>query len=216
MIHVSGLRVDYADGPAVCGVDLTVPPGTVLGVIGPRNAGKTTLLRAIAGLAQVSEGQITLSRGVPGPSADEPTATLGYMPAWPALYPELRVWECLDVLAADWSVPKHTRRDRIHEVIDTVGLGEKWNLTVRDLYARDRMLLAFGYAILQQPDVLLLDEPGMAADGMNCKTLGRLIRAEADRGAAVVLTNEALAPWETVFDDVLMLEGGEVVSGSMP
>lgn len=212
MIHVCGLQVDIEDGPAVRGVDLTVPPGAVVGIIGPRGSGKTSLLRAIAGLVEPSDGAITLGTGEGNAHDREDRPVIGYMPAQPALYPELRAWECLDVMAAAYPFSRTDRRERIHAVLESVGLRGRWDQPVRELFARERVLLAFALAILPLPEVLLLDAPAEDAPSADLVRLGRLITAEAKRGAAVLIACENLTRWEGVCDGVLVLEQGRVIT----
>jgi ABC-2 type transport system ATP-binding protein len=134
------------------------------------------------------------------------------MPARPALYPELLAWECLDAMAAAYPFSRSARRERIHQVIDAVGLHDQWDRPVQSLFARERVLLAFALAILPLPDVLLLDEPAADSPAADIARMGRLIAHEAERGAAVLIACESLARWEGVCDGVIVLARGRVVT----
>lgn len=188
-------------------LDLEVPSGTVVGFLGANGAGKTTVIRMLAGLLRPTSGRALLF----GTDAREPAARrrLGFMPADPSFLPQLTGRENLDLLAelGQWESP------------DRQWACELLSLTDADLHRQvggysSGMVQKLGLvqAMQHAPDVVILDEPANRLDPVSHHRFEDLVRAVADGGRTVLLSSHTLSEVEAVCDTIAMLRDGRLVS----
>lgn len=188
---------------AVDGVTWTPKPSTVTALVGPNGAGKSTLMRIAAGLVRPTSG--TIHRTDRRTSDDQR--------AWSALIEAPALYDGLSVrrnLAVHTALTGATRTD-VEEVVDETGISTVLARRAGHLSQGYRQRVALAIALLGSPRVVFLDEPTNALDPQSIIDLRHLIRALADRGAAVVVSSHLLRELEGVADHLLVLNAGRVL-----
>lgn len=168
---------------------LTVAPGRLVALIGPRGGGKTTLLR-VAGVAEPEDGTVTLG-GVP---VTDRSVDIGYLPVGDTVHPQLTVREALDYAAALRIADGREgvdRAARVDAVLAELRLGDRADTRVADLSTGERKRVACAVELVAQPAMLLLDEPGTGLDPALEERLMTMLRAVADQGRGVVVVTHA-------------------------
>ena len=214
VVEVRGLRVAFGPVVAVDGLDLTVRSGASVALVGRNGAGKSTTLRAVAGVVPPTAGDVRVS-GVAA-SAD-PTgvrAKVGYCPDVGGLIPRATPWEHLQLAAKLRGHPTGSWEQRADDLLDRFEL--------RD--AADRITAGFSHgmgrrmsvvlAAFVEPDALLLDEPFDGVDPLGVEATLSVIAEARLRGAAVVVSTHLLPLAVEASDEVLVLRQGRVVSAS--
>ena len=212
-IEVSGLRKSFGERAAITSVNLVVRPGTIHGLLGPNGAGKTTVLRALLGLVRPDAGQILVSGRVAAHS--EPRARLGVagFVESPAFYPTLSAVRNLELLA-DWDSAGAS--NRVEDLLAEVGLADRARSKVRGFSTGMRQRLGLAAALLNDPAVLVVDEPTTGLDPAGIRDLHGLLRKWREAGKTVLLSSHDLDEVEQLCDEVTVLRTGRVVySGSI-
>lgn len=216
MISVRGLRVDYEQTTAVWDLDLEIRPGEVYGLVGPNGAGKTSTIKAISGMIDATYGDIHIAGADVALYPEQAWKHLGYMPDFPPVYENLRVWEYLDVFAAAHLIPRRERSNRVHHWLEQVHLHDEWNTRVGDLSRGMCQRLVLAKTLLHEPKVLLLDEPASGMDPAARVQLRGILRDVARNGAAVLISSHILSELGDMCTSIGVMDRGRmVVSGSL-
>jgi ABC-2 type transport system ATP-binding protein len=216
LIHVKDLRVDYDTVCAVHDLSLEVGPGEVCGLIGPNGAGKTTTMRAILGLIEPTYGEINLAGVDMRERPRDACKVVAFMPDFPPMYDDLKVWEFLDLFANSYFIPRKERPGVIDRALDLVGLMEKKNEFVATLSRGMRQRVMLAKTLIPDPKVLLLDEPSSGVDPMGRITLKNILRRLAKEGKTVLISSHILAEMTEFCSSVAIMERGRmVVSGTV-
>ena len=207
VIEVRGLTV-VRDRPVLDGLDVTIGSG-VTGLLGPSGCGKSTLLRSIVGVQQVAGGDVRVL-GEPAGSAPL-RRRIGYVTQEPSVYDDLTVTENLRFFArvlgcADSEVDK---------AIDAVDLRSHANAQVRRLSGGQRSRASLAVALLDSPDLLVLDEPTVGLDPVLRRDLWVLFHKLADDGAAVLVSSHVMDEAERC-DHLLLMREGAILAHDTP
>jgi len=197
--------VRYGDKLALDHVTFRAVPGRVSAVVGGDGAGRTTLLRCLAGALAVDTGQVRLP----------PPLRIGYLSSGSGTYPDLSVAENLAFRAAAYRLPPAVARERSGEFLERAGLSGARDRLAGQLSGGMRQKLGVIAAMLHQPDLLVLDEPTTGVDPVSRSDLWWLITRAAASGAAVVLATSYLDEAERALD-VLALDAGRVLASGTP
>jgi iron(III) transport system ATP-binding protein len=207
-----GLVKRYGDTVAVDGIDLAVERGSLTALLGPSGCGKTTVLRTIAGLLAPDAGTITIDgREVAGPRTNVPPEkrAVGLVFQDYALFPHLSV--ARNVAYGISHLPRRERRERVHEVLDLVGLGDLHRRLPTALSGGQQQRVALARALAPSPDLVLLDEPFSGLDASLRATVREEVRSilRAAEATAIVVTHdqeEALS----LADRVAVMDAGRI------
>ncbi len=207
-----------SDKRIICALDqvsATCRSGIITGIIGPDAAGKTTLMRLLAGLLVPDEGAIkVLGLDVLQDSLPVQRA-LGYMPQRFGLYGDLTVQENLDLYADLQTVPDAERRDRYEELMRMTGLARFTGRLARDLSGGMKQKLGLACTLVRAPQLLLLDEPTVGVDPVSRRELWSIVyRLVKDEGLSVLLSTAYLDEAERCQDVILMHEGKILEQGA--
>jgi ABC-2 type transport system ATP-binding protein len=197
--------VRYGHKLALDHVTFRAVPGQVSAVVGGDGAGRTTLLRCLAGAMAVSSGQLRLP----------PPLRIGYQSAGSGIYPDLSVDENLAFRASAYQMPAAAARERSSEFVERAGLAGARDRLAGQLSGGMRQKLGVIAAMLHQPDLLVLDEPTTGVDPVSRADLWWLIARAAADGAAVVLATSYLDEAERAVG-VLALDNGRVLGSGTP
>ena len=194
--------------PAVRGVTFSVPQGTVFGLLGPNRAGKTTLVKLLLGLARVSAGEITrLGR----PLADRATlARVGYMHENHAFPRYLSAAEVLHFYGGLSGVPTMELRPRADKLLERVGLADRGREPISRFSKGMVQRLGLAQALINDPDLLILDEPTEGLD-LNGRELLRTVVNELKKaGKTVLLVSHVLPEVESLCDELAVVVSGKL------
>jgi ABC-2 type transport system ATP-binding protein len=211
MIRVRGLRVDYDGVCAVHDLSLEVDPGEVCGLIGPNGAGKTTTMRAMVGLIEPTFGEVELAGVDMGERPRDAGRVVGFMPDFPPMYDDLRVWEFLDLFAASYFIPRPLRRETVDRHLELVGLTEKRDAMVATLSRGMRQRVMLAKTLIPDPAVILLDEPASGLDPVGRINLKNVLKALGAGGKTVLISSHILAEMSEFCTSVAIMEKGRMV-----
>ncbi|HUQ44551.1 MAG TPA: ABC transporter ATP-binding protein [Candidatus Limnocylindria bacterium] len=209
-IEVTDLRKRYGQVDALAGLSMTVGRGEVFGFLGPNGAGKTTTVKILLGLARPTSGG---GKVLGAPMGDLATRRkVGYLPELFRYQPWLKAHEVLTLHAELMGLPRKRRRAAADEALVVVGLADRGGDLVGTFSKGMQQRLGLGTALLGDPALVILDEPTSALDPVGRVDVRQIVRAAADRGAAVFLNSHLLSEVEQVCDRVAILDHGRVVA----
>ncbi len=212
-IATDGLTKRFGDRVAVNSVDLKVREGTAFGLLGPNGAGKTTLIRMLVGLANPSEGSITvLGHKIPTEKL-EALSLVGAIVEEPRFYPFLNGRENLEIVA---SLRSRMAISNIDSALARVGLAKRAGDKVGGYSLGMRQRLGIARCLLVDPSLMILDEPMNGLDPPGILEIRALIRSLVEEGKTVLLSSHLLDEVEKTCDEVAILSQGSVLaSGSL-
>ena len=193
---------------AVDDVTFRVDRGEIFGLLGPNGSGKSTTIKIMLGLLRPTSGRIAVF-GKP-PTDVKTKARIGYLPEESYLYGFLDARETLDYYGKLFQLDPRTRKARIDELLDMVGLTAAANRPVRDYSKGMQRRIGIAQALINDPDLLILDEPTTGLDPLGTRQVKDLILELGRRGKTVILSSHLLADVEDVVDRMVILYGGRV------
>ncbi|MEJ2208033.1 MAG: ABC transporter ATP-binding protein [Anaerolineae bacterium] len=208
-IRTEDLQKRYGQVTALDGLTLTVEPGTVFGFLGPNGAGKTTTMRLLTGLAHPSGGRAWVAGQEVGHDGAV-AARIGYLSEEPAFYPWMTPGELLDHVGRLFGLPGQERRARGGELLDLVDLSRVARRRIGGFSRGMRQRLGLAQALVNRPEVLLLDEPVSALDPAGRKEVLELIGRLGSQ-CTVFMSTHILQDVERVCDTVAILNHGRLV-----
>lgn len=212
MLEIKDLHVSYGAVNAVRGLSLSAEPGKISLLLGSNGAGKTTSMRAISGLLKAKSGSVLLKgKEVLGQPAHKLVRQrLVMVPEGRSIFPSLTVEENLRMGA--YTVDRAAAQETLDSVHNRFPiLEERKDMPGGLLSGGEQQMLAFGRAMMAQPDVMLLDEPSMGlAPGMVDRVMTQ-VRRIADFGIAVLMVEQNAEAALSVSDDVYLMQRGEIM-----
>lgn len=201
--------------PALDGISGTIRPGVITGLAGPDGAGKTTLIRLMAGLLVPDRGTLNVLGRNPVTDTELLRPRIGYMPQKFGLYEDLSVLENLTLHADLRDVAGLTRKERFEQLLSFTDLNRFTDRLAGNLSGGMKQKLGLACALLGTPDLLLLDEPGVGVDPISRRELWKMVRELAGQGIAVVWSTAYLDEAEAC-DEVLLLSQGQLLYTGRP
>ncbi|NLW81783.1 MAG: ABC transporter ATP-binding protein [Desulfovibrionales bacterium] len=199
--------------PALDGISATIRSGIITGIVGPDGAGKTTLMRLMAGLLRKGAGDVAVLGLDPVDRTDELRLRVGYMPQKFGLYEDLSVIENLRLHADLRGLLGQERQATFARLLSFTDLHRFTDRMAGKLSGGMKQKLGLACALLGKPDLLLLDEPSVGVDPISRRELWRMVRELADGGMAVVWSTAYLEEAETCDEVILLHEGALLFSG---
>ncbi|WP_276257580.1 ABC transporter ATP-binding protein [Haloglomus litoreum] len=209
MIEVRDLRKEYGDFVAVEGSTFSVESGEVFGIIGPNGAGKTTTLKTLAGLLEPTAGEATVA----GFDAADPRMRqqLGFLPEESPLYEEMTPISYLTFFADLYDVDREVAETRIHDTLDRLDL-EYRERPLGDMSKGMKRKVAIARSLVNDPDVLVYDEPASGLDPLTTNYIIDFTRDLADEGKTVVFSAHNLYHVESICDRIAIMNEGRIVA----
>jgi ABC-2 type transport system ATP-binding protein len=204
-IEINAVSKRFGSVQAVSGLSFQVESGRVTGFLGPNGAGKSTTIRILLGLVHQDGGEATFGGRLYG-DLEEPSAQVGAVLEDASFHPGRSGRNHLRILAAAGGHPQ----ERVDEVLETVGLTEARNRRVKGYSMGMRQRLAIAAALLGDPEVLILDEPANGLDPPGIRWMRGLMRSEAARGRAVLVSSHLLSEVSQSVDDIVVISHGEL------
>lgn len=187
-------------------VELELEGGKVYGLQGPNGGGKTMLMRLVSGLIRATEGQVIIDGKQLGKDMDFPPS-MGLMIENPAFLPGYTGLKNLELLA---QLQGRVQTEQLRQTLSNVGLKPEDKRKYRKYSLGMKQRLGIAAAIMEQPDLILLDEPTNALDENGVEQICELIRRERDRGALIVMACHDAAILENISDEIFTVAEGKV------
>ena len=190
------------------GVDLEIRQGEIFGLLGPNGSGKSTTVKMLLGLLHPTRGHIEIFGHSP---RHVPTkARIGYLPEESYLYRFLNSQETLDFFGQLFHMSKKQRVERSAQLLEMVGLSQANTRAVGEFSKGMQRRIGLAQALINDPDLIILDEPTAGLDPLGCREVKDVILALAKRGKTIILTSHLLSDVEDVCDRVVIYYGGRI------
>ncbi len=193
---------------AVDGITFDVHQREIFGLLGPNGSGKSTTIKLILGLLRPTSGRLVVFGKRPSDVATK--KRIGYLPEESHLYPFLNARETLDYYAKLFELDRRTRTKRIDELLEMVGLAHAQFRPVREYSKGMARRIGIAQALINDPDLLILDEPTTGLDPIGTRQVKDLIIELGRRGKTVILSSHLLSDVEDVVDRMVILYGGKI------
>ncbi len=215
VIEVSGLKKTYRSTvgrtvTALDGIDFSVRPGEMFGLLGPNGAGKTTSVKILLGLTPATEGHARIE-GLPV-TDPESRRHVGYLPEGHKIPGYLTARQAMSIFGRMSGMESAAIQSRTALLLDRLGIGQWGDVRIRKFSKGMTQRLGLAMAMIHEPKVLLLDEPTDGVDPVGRREIRDVLRAEADRGCAVLLNSHLLSEIELTCDRVAVLRGGKTAA----
>ena len=216
ILSVVGLRKSYGDNEVVRGLDFAIGRGECFGLLGPNGAGKTTTLRCCLGLTDPNAGAITLV-GEPVPkSAREARVRVGVVPQMDNLDPDFTVVENLRIYGRYFRVPDALLHDRIPRLLEFAGLSTKGTSSIRTLSGGIKRRLTLARALINDPELLILDEPTTGLDPQARHLIWDGLRQLLTQGKTILLTTHFMDEAERLCSRLAVIDHGRMIASDTP
>jgi ABC-type multidrug transport system, ATPase component len=216
LISARGLGKRFGELVAVDGIDFDVARGEAFGFLGPNGAGKTSTMRMIACVSPVTSGTLTIFGQDPATRGVEIRARLGVVPQADTLDLELTVRENLVIFARYFGIPWAEGRRRADELLEFVQLKERSKDKVEDLSGGMKRRLTVARALINEPDLLLLDEPTTGLDPQARHLVWDRLYRLKQRGVTLVLTTHYMDEAEQLCDRLVVMDKAKIVAEGTP
>ena len=202
----------YDQTVAVDNVSFTIEPGELVGFLGPNGAGKTTMLKMLAGLLYPSRGDARVLGHVPWERADAYRRQFALLLGNKnQLWWDLPARESLELNAKIYGIPPDRFERTVAEMTEMLNVGEKLNVSVRELSLGERMKMELIASLLHQPKVLLLDEPTIGLDVVSQKVVREFLkRYNTTQQTTILLTSHYMADIQALCDRVIIIDHGKI------
>ena len=215
-VRLRGVTKRYGDLVAVDSIDLEVPRGSIFGLIGPNGAGKSTTFAMIATLLRPTSGVVEVLGELPDRNAGEVRRRMGYMPDVLGVYDDMVVDEYLRFFAGAFGVPASAHQDTVESLLELVDLAGKRHSEVNSLSRGMKQRLSLARALVNDPDLLVLDEPASGLDPRARVEL-RLLLGELQRlGKTIIISSHILAELAEMCSEIAILERGRLLAAGPP
>jgi lipooligosaccharide transport system ATP-binding protein len=216
VIEALGLTKRYGSRRGVEDVTFGVAEGEAFGFLGPNGAGKTSTMRMISAVSEPSSGSLTIFGLDPRENGPEIRARLGVVPQEDTLELELTVRQNLEMFGRYFDLPRRTLRERAGELLDFTQLTERAGDKVDNLSGGMKRRLTIARALINQPEILILDEPTTGLDPQARHLLWeRLYRLKRD-GVTLVITTHYMDEAEQLCDRLVVMDRGSIVAEGSP
>ena len=216
MIRARGLRKSFGTFEAVRGIDLDVRPGEAFGFLGPNGAGKSSTMRMIAAVSPITAGELRILGMDPADDGPAIRARIGVCPQEDNLDTELDVSDNLYVYGRYFGIPKAEVRERVAELLEFAKLTDRADSMVEQLSGGMKRRLTIARSLINQPDLLLLDEPTTGLDPQARHLLWDQLFRLKHSGVTLVLTTHYMDEAEQLCDRLVVMDKGVVVAEGAP
>jgi len=214
-IEMRAVRRTFGPVVAIEGISLTVPPGTMLGIIGPSGSGKTTTIRVITGAIGPDQGAVRVLGEDPRRFRRATRERIGYMPQLFVLYPDLTTRENVEFIASTFGLLWRRRGKRVRQVLELVDLWDARDRRASDLSGGMQRRLELACALVHEPSLLILDEPTAGIDPVLRQQVWQELERLRETGVTIVVTTQYVTEAE-YCDGVALISEGELIAYAPP
>ncbi|MFZ9852143.1 MAG: ABC transporter ATP-binding protein [Ilumatobacteraceae bacterium] len=216
IVSARGLTKKFDDFEAVRGIDFEIARGEAFGFLGPNGAGKSSTMRMIGCVSPVTSGTLRLFDLDPATSGKEIRARMGVVPQQDNLDSELTVFDNLVVYGRYFDIPRAECKSRARELLDFVQLSDRADSRVEPLSGGMKRRLTIARSLINQPELLLLDEPTTGLDPQARHILWDRLYRLKQQGVTLVLTTHYMDEAEQLCDRLVVMDGGRIVAEGSP
>lgn len=202
LLECIGLEKSYGKTEALKGIDLSVQPGRIVGLLGPNGSGKTTLIKLINGLLKPTKGELKIAGNVPGP---ETKKIVAYLPDRSFLNSWMTIEQIVNMFQDFFS---DFRTDRAYEMLERLGLDKKTQLKTLSKGNKEKVCLILTMA--RDAKLYVLDEPIAGVDPATRDYILETIIQNRNEDATVLISTHLISDVEPVLDDVIFIQNGEI------
>ena len=215
---IEGRRVTKRFGSfvAVDGIDFRVERGEAFGFLGPNGAGKTSTMRMIECISPLSDGELRILGMDPKTDGPRIRARLGVVPQEDTLDTELTVWDNMLIYGRYFNLPRSTIRERAEELLQFVQLGDRGRDKVDPLSGGMKRRLTIARALINQPELLMLDEPTTGLDPQARHLVWERLYQLKRQGVTLVLTTHYMDEAQQLCDRLVIMDRGRIVAEGSP
>lgn len=211
-IKVSNLRKSFGENHVLKGISLAATSGKALGIIGRNGAGKTTAIRIIMGVFPPDSGEITID----GKTLDHDKVSIGYLPEERGLYPKKQILDQLVYFGLLKGMDKKAAKESAVNWLCRLDMAEHKSHRLDTLSKGNQQKIQLVAALIANPDIVILDEPFSGLDPVNAMLLKDVVRELLTQNKIVLFSSHQMNYIEEFCDDIVVLNGGEIVlSGSI-
>jgi len=216
VIRAKNLTKNYKDFVAVDGIDFEVKRGESFGLLGPNGAGKSTTMKMISSVSQRTDGELTILGKEPNTHGPEIRAHLGVVPQKDLLDRELKAWENLFTYGRYFGLSRKFLKQKVEDLLEFAQLTEKRNSKADDLSGGMQRRLAIARGLVNEPEILMLDEPTTGLDPQARHILwDRLFRLK-EQGVTLVITTHYMDEAEQLCDRLIVMDKGKIMAEGSP
>jgi ABC-2 type transport system ATP-binding protein len=209
VIEVRDVWKSFKKVEAVQGITLEIPRGSYVAILGPNGAGKTTLVEMIEGIQKPDKGEITIKGKRWSGNEDYLHTIIGLSLQETRFIDKLRVSETLLMFASFFSLGK----SRVEEILELTGLSEKRKSYVVNLSGGQRQRLAIGIALINNPEILLLDEPTTGLDPNARREIWKILKnLRQNSDTSLILTTHYMEEAENLCDYIVIMDRGKILT----
>jgi len=215
MIVVHGLTKSYGPTDAVRDLSFSVKRGEIVGFLGPNGAGKSTTMKILCGYLPADSGEVRIAGFDIFSNSIKARSRIGYLPENVPLYPEMRVGEYLAYRAALKGVRPRRIPEKVEDALELCNLRPVQRQLIGTLSKGYRQRVGLADALVNEPDILILDEPTIGLDPNQIRDIRNLIRSLASRHT-ILLSSHILSEVEMTCSRVMILNKGEIIASGTP
>ena len=216
LVEARGLIKRFDDFVAVDAIDFSIAKGEAFGFLGPNGAGKTSTMRMIASVSPVTEGVLRVFGQDPDSEGDEIRARLGVVPQQDTLDTELTVFENVYIYGRYFGLPGDVLRPRVEELLDFVQLLERRNDKTEPLSGGMKRRLTIARALINEPQMLILDEPTTGLDPQARHVLWDRLYRLKQQGVTLIITTHYMDEAEQLCDRLVVMDRAKIVAEGSP
>ncbi|MCO4273840.1 ATP-binding cassette domain-containing protein [Pseudarthrobacter sp. HLT3-5] len=205
LVHIDGFRMDFGDKTVIRDLSFDVARGETFGFLGSNGSGKTTTIRALLGIYQPTGGTLHINGR---PFKPEDGDRLGYLPEERGLYKKEKVIDIMTYFGRLKGIDRHAAKAWSLQYLDRVGLPDKAGMQLDKLSGGQQQKVQLGVTIMNEPELLILDEPTKGFDPVNRRLLMDIIAEQKTKGATVVMVTHQMEEVERLCDRVILLKNG--------
>lgn len=215
MIQVEKLTKRYGSFTAVDGISFSIEAGEICGFLGPNGAGKTSTMRVLTGFMPPTEGAVTVAGFDVYKDVIEVKRRVGYLPESTPLYTDMRVSEYLDFVAEVKGLRGRMKKKKVADVMESTHLTDRQKSLISSLSKGYRQRVGLAQALLNDPQVLVLDEPTIGLDPKQITDIRSLIK-ELSGKRTVILSSHILPEVQMICSRVIIINNGKLIAADTP
>ncbi len=213
MLALNNVVKYYGDFIALDNISFEINRGDIIAFLGPNGSGKTTTMRIITGFFAPTSGCVTFEGYNVTEMPKVVKSQIGYLPETPPLYPELTVIEYLTFVSELKKMPRHDIKKRVDYVIELTGLKDKRNFLISSLSKGYRQRVGIAQSIVNNPSLLILDEPTVGLDPLQVIEIRNLIRSlSQEEKRTIILSTHILSEASEICKKAIIINKGKIVA----
>ena len=215
MIRIQNLTKYYDANRAVDDLSIEINAGEILGLLGPNGAGKTTTMRILTCFLKPTSGTVKVKELDIREDPLEIKQLIGYLPESAPIYPDMLTYDFLRYVAAVHGIPSQDRNTRIEELVDLCGLEGIMHKAVKELSRGYKQRVGLAHAMMNDPEILVLDEPTAGLDPNQIVQIRSIIRKMGEK-KTVIFSTHILSEAEATCDRIAIINNGKLVADGTP